>query len=203
MIRLSVPSLLNANPILQHSIAVAVLCLVLQLHQPYLIYQSDVLWSEPWRLWTAHWVHVSWPHAALNLVALLLLPLIFPAYPVRRLWLLLWLGSPVLSFALRWGVPTLEQYAGLSGILHGIYFSAALHALVCGHDRLVAGILWVGLTIKLVLEYFVVGQSVDEWIGAAVLTQAHVLGVVIALLLSCCFGHFVRNKPIKTSNSHK
>lgn len=203
MIRLSVPSHLNASPILQHSIAVAVLCLVLQLYQPDLIYQSDVLWSEPWRLWTAHWVHVGWAHAALNLSALVLLPLIFPLYPISRFWWLLLLGSPLLSVALMVGLPELERYAGLSGILHGIYFSAALHALVCGHDRLVAGILWVGLTIKLVLEFAVVGQSVDEWIGAAVLTQAHGLGVVVAWLLSCCFGHFFANKPIKTSNSHK
>lgn len=178
--------------------AFAVLCLLLQFYQPYLIYQSDVLWSEPWRLWTAHWIHVGWSHAVLNLAALLLLPLIFPLYPVSRFWLLLLLGSPLLSVALIIGLPELERYAGLSGILHGIYFSAALHAFVSRSDRLVASILYLGLTIKLILESFFVRQSVDEWIGAPVLTQAHLLGVVVTLLLSCYFGHFVQNRPVKT-----
>lgn len=181
---------IHAQRLILHSSALTLLCIFLQYDQPLWVYQADLLWQQPWRLWTAHWVHVGWAHAALNLTALLLLPWIFPSYPVRRLWLLLLLGCPLLSLLLWWAVPALQVYAGLSGILHGIYVSAALHAFVSRSDRLVASILWIGLTIKIIFENLIVGQSTAELIGAPVLTEAHYFGVLVVLLLSAIFGHF-------------
>lgn len=191
---------LTFRAVLLHSIILAILCVLLQFYQPHLIYQSNLLWFEPWRLWTAHWVHVGWAHVALNLTALLLLPWIFPTYPTRRLWLLLLLGCPLLSLLFYLMLPNLYHYAGLSGILHGIYFSAAAHALLSRADRMVALILLFGLTIKLILENWIVGQSSAELIGAPVLTQAHYFGVAVVLVLSGVFGHFVENHPQQPVN---
>lgn len=180
-----------ASSLVLHSIVLALLCVCLQFYQPDLVYRADLLWHEPWRLWTAHGVHVGWAHAALNLAALLLLPWVFPSYPVGRFWLILLLGCPLLSVLLWMQLPSLEWYAGLSGILHGIYFSAALYAFVSRSDRLVALILWLGLIIKIIFENLVVGQSTAELIGAPVLTQAHYFGVLVVLVLSAVLGHFV------------
>lgn len=182
--------LLWQRGLMWHCGLLACVCVLLQLGQRYLIYDAQQLWQEPWRLWTAHLVHVGWAHAALNLVALLLLPWIFPSYPVRRFYGILLLGCPLLSLLLWIQLPWLTWYAGLSGILHGIYFSAALHAFLSRSDRLVASILLIGLTMKLVLENLVVGHGTAELIGAPVLTQAHYFGVAVVLLLSGIFGHF-------------
>lgn len=194
---------MTACALLLHCILLAMLCLILQVYQPRLIYQAELLWSEPWRLWTAHWVHVGWMHAALNLIALLLLPWIFPQYPVRRFWLILWLGCPLLSFCLNVMLPELQRYAGLSGILHGIYFSAAIHAVVTRKDRLVGWILYVSLTMKLLFENIISGQTTAELIGAPVLTQAHYLGVAVTLLISAVFGHFTHHYLQKSINLDK
>ena len=173
-----------------HTVLLAVCCLLLQAAQPQLIYQADRLWLEPWRLWTAHVVHVGWQHAALNLTALLLLPWIFPQYPVRRFWQILWLGCPLLSLCLSVALPDLLRYAGLSGILHGIYVSAAIHAWVTRSDLLVVRIFCIGLFVKLVLENMMYEPSTAELIGAPVLTQAHYFGVALVLMLSAVLGHF-------------
>lgn len=180
-----------------------VVCVLLQWLQSSFLYDADQLWQQPWRLWTAHWVHVSWPHAALNLTALLLLPWIFPHYPPRRFWLMLGLGCPLISICMWFGLPDLRWYAGLSGILHGIYFSAAVHAFVSRTDRLVASILWIGLTVKIFLENIIVGQSTAELIGAPVLTQAHYFGVAVVVFASAILGHFSANSPPKTPVMHK
>lgn len=191
------------SPLFWHSLALCLICICLQTHAQLFVYQSESLWNEPWRLWTAHVVHVGWMHAALNLTALGLLAWIFPEYPPRRFWLLLCLGSPILSVLIYFSLPDLQRYAGLSGILHGIYISAAIHAFLSHSDRLVATILCLGLTIKLIVENTIVGHSTAELIGAPVLTQAHYLGVAIALLLGCCFGHFYGNNSLKATNENK
>lgn len=186
-----------------HTVLLAVCCLLLQAAQPQLIYQADRLWLEPWRLWTAHVVHVGWQHAALNITALLLLPWIFPQYPVRRFWLMLWLGCPLLSLCLSVALPDLLRYAGLSGILHGIYVSAAIHAWVTRSDLLVVRIFCIGLFVKLVLENMMYEPSTAELIGAPVLTQAHYFGVALVLMLSAVLGHFRPDSSQKSLNLTK
>lgn len=186
-----------------HTVLLAVCCLLLQAAQPQLIYQADRLWLEPWRLWTAHVVHVGWQHAALNITALLLLPWIFPQYPVHRFWLILWLGCPLLSLCLSVALPDLLRYAGLSGILHGIYVSAAIHAWVTRSDLLVVRIFCIGLFVKLVLENMMYEPSTAELIGAPVLTQAHYFGVALVLMLSAVLGHFRPDSSQKSLNLTK
>jgi len=65
---------------------------------------------------------------------------------------------------------------------------------------MVALILLFGLTIKLIFENWIVGQSSAELIGAPVLTQAHYFGVAVVLVLSGVFGHFVENHPQQPVN---
>lgn len=199
----AVRQLAASHRLLRHALLLAILCLLLQGYQPHLIYQSERLWLEPWRLWTAHLVHVGWMHAVLNLTALLLLPWIFPHYPVRRFWLILLVGSPLLSLWLSLALPDLLRYAGLSGILHGIYFSAAIHAWMTRSDRLVAWVLCLGITIKLISEQLTLGQTSAALIGAPVLTQAHYMGVAVVLGLSAVFGHLTTHNLRRSINLSK
>ena len=114
-------------------IACAVLFALLQLWMPQFIYQRDVMTSEPWRWWTAQWVHVGWRHYLLNMMALTCLPFIFPQSGRFKLLSALLVLSPMVSLGLYWFFPTVYAYAGLSGVLHGLYTWAALMVLFPSH----------------------------------------------------------------------
>ncbi len=114
-------------------IACAVLFALLQLWMPQFIYQRDVMTSEPWRWWTAQWVHVGWRHYLLNMMALTCLPFIFPQSGRFKLLSALLVLSPMVSVGLYWFFPTVYAYAGLSGVLHGLYTWAALMVLFPSH----------------------------------------------------------------------
>lgn len=110
--------------------------------------------AEPWRLWTAAWVHLSAFHLAGTLAAgalVALLGLAVPAGPRATLaWALAWPLSHLSLLA--W--PALQHYAGLSGVLHaGVaimvvqLFRAPRHS-----HRWLAWTLGLGLLAKLLFE---------------------------------------------------
>ncbi len=138
---------------------------------------------ELWRVWTGHLVHASWPHVGLNVLGLALVAWLFPE-PVSTAWHLvrfLWLGFA--ASALMWfGVPDLDWYVGLSGVLHGS-FVFGLWWLFREGDRL-AFLLLVLLAGKLTLEHFFGPVTSDEdLVGVPVLTQAHSYGALAACVL--------------------
>jgi len=157
----------------------------LQLFFTYLIYNHDVLFSQPWRLWTGHWVHLGVWHWILNVAALALLPEIF----LRSSWkffLLLWFAlPPLLSLALWFFLPHLRFYAGFSGVLHGVYLAMALTA-VCGSagaERRVGWVVLIGLGAKVSWEAYRGTSQTAELIGAPVILQAHQFGAAFGLLV--------------------
>ncbi len=147
---------------------------------PALEYRRSVLAVEPWRLVTGHFVHLSVLHAMLNGVALLLIGRLFAdRLRASELWVVL-LGAPLLISLAFWiAMPGLAWYRGLSGTLHALYFAGCVTWLATsgGRDRwLPAAALVIG-TAKVLLE-----QPWDssfpfrEWLGAAVVPQAHLIG---------------------------
>ncbi len=145
-------------------------------------YRRALLASEPWRLWTGHFVHLSLVHAMLNAVALLLLERLF-AERLRagEFWLLLGV-SPVLISLLLWiALPELEWYRGLSGMLHAIYFAGCVVWLKGSRDRarwLPLAALVGGLVKALLEQPWDASFPFREWLGPVV-PQAHLVGAVI------------------------
>src|SRR5262245_3232942 len=90
-------------------------------------YRRAVAFSEPWRLLTAHFVHLSFLHALLNGVALLLLARLFgDRLRPGEFWAVLF-GAPVaISLAFWLLLPELHWYRGLSDVLHAIYFAGCV-----------------------------------------------------------------------------
>src|SRR5262245_14171602 len=90
-------------------------------------YRRAVAFTEPWRLLTAHFVHLSFLHAVLNGVALLLLGRLFgDRLKPGEFWTIL-LGAPVVISLAFWLVlPELHWYRGLSDVLHSIYFAGCV-----------------------------------------------------------------------------
>lgn len=117
-------------------------------------WQPALVWREPWRWWTAAFVHWSALHLVANLGAALLVALFGLV------------GRVPASIALAWGLawplthlglllqPDLLHYGGLSGVLHAGVTAAIVYLLLCapGARRRIALALGIGLLAKLTVE---------------------------------------------------
>lgn len=166
---------------------------------------QPALWlAQPWRLWTAAWVHWTPLHLAANVVGLLALALYGCAAEVKPraalAWLLAW---PLTHLALAlW--TALPHYGGLSGVLHaGVAVASTSLLARRGRQRAVGAAVWAGLLVKLWAE-----SPWWPWSGAsagtgsmaldvAVAPQAHAAGVVAGLLCALAVEMHDRqkNKP--------
>lgn len=152
---------------------------------PALEYRRPLLAAEPWRLMSGHFVHLSLRHAMLNGIALLLLSRLFAdRLRAREFWMILG-GAPILISLAFWvALPELTWYRGLSGGLHTLYFAGCFAWLASteGRGRWLPIAALIGGATKVLLE-----QPWDssfpfrEWLGAAVVPQAHLFGAIVGL----------------------
>ncbi|MDC6167042.1 rhombosortase [Paucibacter sp. XJ19-41] len=116
-------------------------------------WQPARAWAEPWRFWSAAFVHWSAQHLLANLAGCAVLALLGWAarLPARA----------ALAWALAWPLtqaglllrPDLLHYGGLSGVLHAGVAVAVLELLRRpGRERLIALAIALGLIVKLSLE---------------------------------------------------
>lgn len=163
---------------------------MLQRFQPDLIYVRAQFCNEPWRCWTAHWVHVGWIHYLLNMLALVCLAFIFPRFKNRYLLILILFLPLAISLSFYFFYPDIQAYAGLSGVLHGLYVATALFYVQFSKERQFA-LLILGLVVmKLIGENIFTPTQTAALIGSPIITEAHVLGAiwgaVFAALLVVC-----------------
>jgi rhomboid family GlyGly-CTERM serine protease len=132
-----------------------------------------------WRLLSAHWVHLSWRHACLNCIGLLLLWVLFAREfsPRRWLWIVL-LTTATIDAGLWFLRPMVDWYVGASGVLHGA-FAAGACALYRRGDGLGAALLLL-LVVKLVYEQQL-GSSVFEH-DLPLVPDAHLFGALGGLV---------------------
>lgn len=152
-------------------------------------YQRAALAAQPWRLLTGHLVHISWPHALVNAAALLIVARLFaPDLGVRAQLAALGIAALVIGAALALLYPAIGWYRGLSGALHGLYFAGATKWLLTEHPRTLRR-LWLPAVLvgagwlKLALERPAgAPPPIADWLGAAVVPQAHLAGAVCGTL---------------------
>jgi rhomboid family GlyGly-CTERM serine protease len=117
-------------------------------------WQPSLVLRQPWRAWTAAWVHFSALHLAANLTGCALVAAlgIVARVPLRIAvaWLIAW-PLTQLGLLLR---PDLLHYGGLSGVLHAGVAALSIHLIVSadGARRLVGVGLLAGLAIKVGIE---------------------------------------------------
>jgi len=148
-------------------------------------WQPALAWTQPWRLWSAAWVHFSDLHLQANLAGALLVALLGIAadVPMRAAmaWLVAW---PLTQLGLL-AQPALAHFGGLSGVLHaGVAVVAALLIIEGPRRRRWLGVaLLAGLAIKLLTET-PWGAPVQQRDGldVAVAPLSHVTGVVSGLV---------------------
>jgi rhomboid family GlyGly-CTERM serine protease len=164
-------------------VALAVMAAELFLPGGALEYRRELLAAEPWRLFTAHFVHLTFLHAALNAVALLLIGRLF-ADRLRPDELFSLLGiAPVLISVLFWLLmPKLEWYRGLSGVLHALFFAGCVVwiATTTGRARWLPAAALVGGAIKVLVEQpWDSSFPMHQALRIAVVPQAHLLGAIV------------------------
>ncbi|ENW84892.1 rhombosortase [Acinetobacter sp. NIPH 284] len=161
----------------------------LQVFADHFIYWKPSLFAEFWRLWTAHWVHVGWMHFFLNMLAFACLPFIFPHARNWHLCVLLLILPPFISLIFYFYLPYIDAYAGLSGVLHGLYVAVGLVYLKYPKERKFALLVLLLISAKLIWENTFGQTGTAQLIGSPVLTEAHLIGAIGGLF--CGLGYLL------------
>lgn len=153
----------------------------------YFYFDRDLInQGQYWRLLSAHFVHLNVIHLALNLAGLTLVLIIFDRTWSLRAWIsLIFCSASIQSIAFYLYLPEVKAYVGFSGVIHSLYVAGAVILLQNSQDRVLAIILCVLLTLKLLTEN--VGQGIsatEKIIGGHVLVEAHLYGAIIGIIFA-------------------
>jgi rhomboid family GlyGly-CTERM serine protease len=147
--------------------------------------------AEPWRWWTAAFVHWSPLHLGANLLALAVVAAFGVAGQVPRSAAWAWFVAWPLSHGALLVQPALVHYGGLSGVLHAGVAAATVSLLLAarGRRRRIAAAVLAGMTLKIVLEapWGEPLRHSKDW-DIAVAPLAHATGAVAGALLAALFG---------------
>jgi rhomboid family GlyGly-CTERM serine protease len=141
-------------------------------------YNYDQLFAEPWRLLSAHFVHLHFTHMLSNALMFALISFLFRAYIAGRVLLNVVLFSAVFAALVPWLVGQQTSFVGLSGVLHGILAFAAVIMLQRGNRWGIAVL--VGLGIKVLLDLVLDRNA--PWLGAEIAAYAHLGGLLGGLI---------------------
>lgn len=147
-------------------------------------WQPALAAREPWRWWTAAWVHGSLAHALANLAGLALLALLGwrAAVPVAAAWA--WaLAWPLTQLGWLWR-PGLAHFYGLSGVLHaGVAVLGAYCLRGPPAQRRLGVVILLALALKVGLEQpFGPLLRPAPSLGIAVAPWSHFSGSVAGLV---------------------
>ena len=161
--------------------------------------------DQPWRAWTAVFVHYSGLHLAANLAGLALTAALGQAARVPRRCVLAWaLAWPLTQFGLLLQ-PRLLHYGGLSGVLHAGVAVVACHLVFAGGAmRRTLGLAIVGgLALKVIAEAPWTGplHHVSGW-DFAIAPAAHASGLLAGLFCGLAAELIRRQRPSGTGTHH-
>lgn len=162
--------------------------------------RSALASGEIWRLLSGHLVHMNTPHLMLNLLALFLLcELLWRELDWRHVAGLLLCAALGISAALLSWHPGVAWYAGLSGILHGLWAACAWHGAKDAKptstssekntadtwrarwplQRRICALAFALLGLKLAMEWYLgPSQRTALAIGGEVIAVAHAYGAL-------------------------
>jgi rhomboid family GlyGly-CTERM serine protease len=168
---------------------------------PWLDWQPALALSEPWRWWSAAFVHWSPLHLGANLAGALLVGALGHAarLPPALAWA--WLAAWPLTHLALAVQPALAHYGGLSGLLHAGVAIVAVTLCWRGarRQRWIGVLLAAGLTVKLLLEAPWLGplQRRAGW-DIAIAPLAHLSGAIAGAACAALALHLTRHYQPKS-----
>ena len=166
-----------------------------QLEEPLIWDRQAVDLGQWWRMWTGHFLHSNHYHLLLNLGGLaVIFSLHQPHYRTWPLMLFSTLSMVMISIGVWLWVPGIERYVGLSALLHGLFTWGALMDIQRGWRS--GWLLLLGVLLKVGWEQFSGGEgATSDLIDARVAVEAHLLGVLSALLIYAGYRIWRQFKP--------
>ncbi len=165
-------------------ISILVLSFIEPLSSHWLMYDRELITSgQFWRLFSAHFVHLSLTHMLGNAMGLVLLAYIAGKFLNNFLGvvLLLWCVS-VVGIGLYFYAEYLQRYVGLSGVLHGLLLAAPF---ISGYySRRIAFSFLIIIITKVIWEQSPLydDMALIGAIGGRVEANAHLLGVIAGMV---------------------
>lgn len=151
---------------------------------PWLDWQPALAATQPWRAWTAAWLHWSEQHLAANLLAGAVVGAYGWTAQLPRAQAFAWAAAWPLTHLGLLSRPDLLHYGGLSGVLHAGVAIVCLHLLVHarGRRRWIGAGVALGLVVKLISEkpWGAVLQRSADW-DIALAPLAHTTGALAGL----------------------
>lgn len=149
-------------------------------------WQPGLAWREPWRWWSAAFVHFGAWHLTANLLATAVVAAWGAVARVPAAAALAWAVAWPLTHLALLAQPRLQHYGGLSGVLHAGVAVVAVWLLVHarGARRAIGAAVLAGLALKVVAEapWQLALQPATGW-GVAVAPLAHGAGALAGLVL--------------------
>ena len=163
-------------------------------------WQPALAGPEPWRAWSAAWIHLSALHLAANLAGTALVGALGFVAGVPRRSVLAWFAAwPLTHFALL-ARTDLAHYAGLSGVLHAGVAVVSVHLIATarGGRRLVGFALLAALAIKVASETPWAADPLRHPGGwdIAIAPFAHASGLVAGVVVSAFAEAAARWRPL-------
>lgn len=148
-------------------------------------WQGALALAQPWRWWSAVFVHWSGLHLGANLLGCAVVAWFGWTAGTTRSAAWAWFAAWPLTHLALLTQPALLHYGGLSGVLHaGVAITALWLVLrASGKRRAIGAAVLAGLAVKLVLERPWLGpaQQTTGW-DIAIAPSAHVTGVAAGLV---------------------
>ena len=161
--------------------------------------RQRIVLGEGWRLWTGQWVHSNTAHQTMNIIGFILFLLLYKeVLAVSTLlshivYLSSWVGLGLWFFS-----PEISRYAGLSGVIYGLFtlMSLCVFFRYRRRDYLLGLGVFLGLTTKILWENIdpSINDSSAIMINATVATDAHLYAYLGAILLFSLYYFFSDTK---------
>ncbi|TRW49669.1 rhombosortase [Aliidiomarina halalkaliphila] len=146
---------------------------------PILSLQPEGVFTQAWRLFTTHLVHLNTNHLLMNVLALILVAIIFRPVVHGRLLVNVMAFAALFAALIPLILSDAPYFVGFSGITHGIVAYAGV-LLVRQQNRWGFFVL-AGLVAKLVIDMMSAGQY-NPYIGSEIAYLAHLGGALGGVL---------------------
>jgi rhomboid family GlyGly-CTERM serine protease len=172
-------------------------------------WQPQRVWDQPWRAFSAAFVHWSALHLSLNLIGTLVVAAWGWAARVPAAAALAWAAAWPLTHLALLLEPALQSYGGLSGVLHAGAAVVAVWLLrrARGPRRWIGAAVLLGLVVKVVAEapWQAPVQAVaglDFPVAAAAHAGGLLAGALLGALAAACSGGSARPPAVDSRRTH-